>query len=207
MMQVESSDPARLVERSPGPNPPRSWRAAAPRRWPGSRWRPGRLSRPPGPGARILTRRGRRDRPPRVEVHGGDPQPLLVERRHGLDGQPFYERPLTGQGVRERHRVARGVRRRQQLLGAGLAVGTLHARGLGDRHVLHRPAPRRERTPPAGQVAFPLHVRPTLDGHSPRLPPSASPTLPADRMASLPTAHARKKTSPKSKKRPFAKAF
>jgi hypothetical protein len=65
--------------------------------------------------------------PPHVDVHGGDPQPLLVERRHGLDDQPFYERTLAGKVALERGRVARGVRR-QQLLGAGLAVGTLHAR-------------------------------------------------------------------------------
>jgi len=35
------------------------------------------------------------DRPPHVEVQGGDPQPLIVERRRGLDGQPFNERPSS----------------------------------------------------------------------------------------------------------------
>ena len=113
--------------------------------------------------SRTHPRSGRAPGRVNVEVDSGDLKRLIIQGTHGVDFEPRGRRVLRGQGVGERHRVARRVGRGYQLLGVRHALRALGAGDKGDGvpSELRCPPPSEFRSRPL--VPLPNHTRPALD--------------------------------------------
>src|SRR5215213_5941703 len=93
---------------------------------------------------------------------------IHIEGAYRADVQFLRLVALLGKGVGEGHGETAGMGRGYELLGAGLAVGTLRSRGPRDRETLRSlAADQVEGARSLEQVAVPYHVRtPFRNGHS-----------------------------------------